>query len=254
MKTMNKLLTGFVMLTLIMGMAFAGSAFAAGNEVKLIKSTLYLGSFGSVGFSGDIEVENISPTKTVTVHYTTDNTNWYSTNASYVGPTSGSYEQWNFTVSTSWLNNIHPELDGLSFIKFYIEYNVSGSTYYDNNGGSDYYNEPFISGPGSTILSARNVLSSFGEVLSSTNFRGSVLVKNLAPTKTVKILYTTNNWATTQTGFASYTGAANNFGSAEHWNYSFTVPSGSTVKFKIEYTVSGSTYVDDNYGATYTAT
>ncbi|MBW7474567.1 CBM21 domain-containing protein [Paenibacillus oenotherae] len=253
MKSIQKILTGFVMLTLIMGVAFAGSAFAAG-EVRLIQSNLYLGPYGYVGFSGQIEVQNIAPTKTVTVHYTTDNTNWYSKNASYVGPTSGSYERWDFAVSTSSLNNTNPELYGLSFIKFYLEYNVSGSTYYDNNGGSDYYNEPYSFGPSSTILSARNVLSNYGQVTSSTNFNGSVIVKNIAFAKTVKILYTTNNWSTTQTGFASYTGAANNFGTAEHWNYSFTVPSGSTVKFKIEYTVGGSTYVDDNYGATYTAT
>ncbi|CAH1224931.1 hypothetical protein PAECIP111893_05193 [Paenibacillus plantiphilus] len=253
MKSIKKLLTSFVMLTLIMGISFAGSAFASG-EVKLIQSNLYLYKYGYVGFSGEVEVQNIAPTKTVTVHYTTDNTNWYSTSASYVGPTSGSYEKWNFAVSTSSINNTNPELLGLTFIKFYIEYNVSGSTYYDNNGGSDYYNEPFSFGPGSTILGAPNVVNNFGQVTSSTNFNGSVTVKNIAFAKTVKILYTTNNWATTQTGFASYSGAANNFGSAEFWNYSFTVPGGSTVKYKIEYTVGGSTYVDDNYGATYTAT
>lgn len=252
MNSIKKLLTSFVMLTLIMGVAFAGSAFAAG-EVRLIQSGLYTGSYGYVGFSGEVEVQNIAPTKTVTVHYTTNNINWYSKSATYVGPTSGSYEKWLFTVATSSLNNTNPELHGLSFIKFYIEYNVAGSTYYDNNGGSDYYNEPYSFGPSSYILNARNVQSNFGQVTSGTNFNGSAIVKNLAFAKTVKILYTTNNWTTTQTGFASYAGAANNFGTVEYWNYSFTVPSGSTVKFKIEYTVGGSTYVDDNYGATYTA-
>lgn len=253
MKSMKKTIFSIIMLTFVFGAAFGGSAFASGNEVKLLYSTITKGSYGFVGFRGDIEIENLGPTKTVSVHYTTDNINWYDTDASYVGPLNSTHEKWSFNISTSTFTTDHPELKGMSFIKFAIQYDVNGQTYWDNNGTLDYYNEFPFAGSISTILGKPNVLDSFGYVNSSGNFHGQVNVKNLAPTKVVKILYSTDNWATTQTGYATYGNSINYADEVEFWNFNFTV-SGTNVKYKIEYSVGGSTYIDDNYGNNYTAT
>lgn len=253
MKSMKKVLFSIIMFTLVFGAAFASSAFASGNEVKLIDSTITKGSYGFIGFRGAIEVENLGPVKTVSVHYTTDDITWYNTNASYVGPTDSTHEKWSFNISTNTFTTDHPELKTMDYIKFAIRYDVNGQTYWDNNGTLNYFNEWPVGNTISTILPHLNVLSSGGDVYSaSSTFGGQVLVKNLAYTKVVKILYTTNNWATTQTGYASFGNIVNYANDVEAWNYSFSV-SGTSVKYKIEYTVGGSTYVDDNYGNTYTA-
>lgn len=254
MKSMKKVILGIIMLTFVFGAAFAGSAFASGSEVELLDSTITKGSYGFVGFRGNIEVENLGPTKTVSVHYTTDNINWYDTNASYVGPTSSTHEKWSFDISTNTFTTDHPELKTMSSIKFALRYDVNGLTYWDNNGSLDYYNEFPVSNTISTIFGKLNVLNSFGYVTTTGNdFFGKVHVRNIAPTKVVKILYTTNNWATTQTGYATYTGSINYANDVESWDFNFTV-SGTSVKYKIEYSVGGSTYIDDNYGNNYTAT
>ncbi|CAH1209723.1 hypothetical protein PAECIP111893_03107 [Paenibacillus plantiphilus] len=253
MKSMKKILFSIIMLTLVFGAILSSSAFAAGNEVKLLDSTITKGSYGFVGFRGDIEVENLGPTKTVQVHYTTDNVNWYNTYASYVGPTGSTHEKWSFSISTNAFTTDHAELKGMSFIKFALRYDVNGSTYWDNNGSLDYYNTFPFAGTISTILGKPNVLNSFGYATSGGSFYGKINVKNLAPTKVVKVLYTTNNWATTQTGYATFGAFINYANEVEYWDFNFSV-SGTSVKYKIEYTVGGSTYIDDNYGYNYTAT
>ncbi|MNP74607.1 putative phosphatase regulatory subunit [compost metagenome] len=87
--------------------------------------------------------------------------------------------------------------------------------------------------------------------LSNGEFNGTIYVKNLNPTKTVKVTYSTDNWATTQEAFATYNGSLNNFNSVERWSYSFNVPGAADVKYAISYTTGGQTYWDNNYGQNY---
>ncbi|MNB75965.1 putative phosphatase regulatory subunit [compost metagenome] len=252
MKAIKKLFAGLMMFTLIFGVSFAGSAFASGDEVKLIDSDVsVIYKPGYVGFSGNIDVANLGTVKNVTVHYTTDNTNWYDTSASYVGPTDGTHEKWNFSIFTNDSTTDHSELKNLSFVKFAIKYEVNNQTYWDNNGGVNYYNEVNSTVPlDSVILGLPNVLNA-KSTLSNGEFSGNIYVKNLSSTKTVKVVYTTDNWATVQEGFATYNGSLNNFNSVERWSYSFNVPGAADVKYAISYTVGGQTYWDNNYGHNY---
>ncbi|USB33739.1 carbohydrate-binding protein [Paenibacillus sp. YPG26] len=250
---MKKLFAGLMMFSLILGITFTGSAFASSNEVKLIDSDVsVIYKNGYVGFSGNIEVANLGPVKNVTVHYTTNNTTWYDTSASYVGPTDASHEKWHFGIFTNDATNAaHPELKNLNSIKFAIKYEVNGQTYWDNNGGANYYNEVNRSYPiTSIILGEPNVLNASSS-LSNGTFSGNIYVKNLNAVKTVKVRYTTDNWATTHEGSATYTGPLNNFNSVEGWKYSFDVPGAANVKYAISYTTDGQTYWDNNYGHNY---
>ncbi|MOA00074.1 putative phosphatase regulatory subunit [compost metagenome] len=128
---------------------------------------------------------------------------------------------------------------------------VNGNTYWDNNGGSNYYNERSNNSLSSIILGKANVLRAYDDLLNDT-FSGGVYVKNITPTKTVKIVYTTDNWATTNEGYATYTAMANNFNSAEIWTFNFSVTGATEVKYAISYSTGGSTYWDNNYGNNYT--
>lgn len=252
MKAIKKLLAGLMVFTLVLGVSFAGSAFASGDEVKLIDSEVsVIYKPGYVGFSGDIEVANLGPEKNVTVHYTTDDTTWYDTSANYVGPTDGSHEKWRFSISTNGSTTDHTELKDLRSIKFAIKYEVNNQTYWDNNGSANYYNEVNRNYPlRSVILGAPNVFNA-NSTLSNGEFSGNIYVKNLNPEKKVKILYTTDDWATTREAYAVYTGPLNNFNSVENWNYSINVPGATNVKYAISYTTAGQTYWDNNYGHNY---
>nr|P07683.2 RecName: Full=Glucoamylase 1; Short=Gluc 1; AltName: Full=1,4-alpha-D-glucan glucohydrolase; AltName: Full=Glucan 1,4-alpha-glucosidase; Contains: RecName: Full=Glucoamylase 2; Short=Gluc 2; Contains: RecName: Full=Glucoamylase 3; Short=Gluc 3; Flags: Precursor [Rhizopus arrhizus]BAA00033.1 glucoamylase [Rhizopus arrhizus]BAP05656.1 glucoamylase [synthetic construct] len=82
-------------------------------------------------FSGKIYVKNIAYSKKVTVIYADGSDNWNNNGntiaASYSAPISGSnYEYWTFSAS----------INGIK--EFYIKYEVSGKTYYDNNNSANY--------------------------------------------------------------------------------------------------------------------
>lgn len=252
MKAMKKWFASLTLFAVLFGITFAGSAFASGNEVQLIDSQVFTYKYGYTEFSGNIEVENLGYSKQVTVHYTTDDVNWYDTSANYVGATDGTHEKWNFLISTSSLTSDHPELKNLATVKFAIKYEVNGNTYWDNNGGANYTNSPYSAGSSSVILGKPNVLHKYGQ-LSNGTFSGYVYVKNLNPVKTVKIRYTTDNWATYTDGTATYTSPANNYNSVEGWSFNFNVPGAAQVKYAVAYTVNGVTYWDNNYGNNYTA-
>ncbi|GAB1518577.1 hypothetical protein RhiTH_001639 [Rhizoctonia solani] len=97
------------------------------SEVKLQSYTLNGNSF-----SGSIYIKNIAYQKVVTVIYSNAANSWVSgqsVSASYSGSISGSnYETWTFSGTI-----------GSGGIKqFYIRYDVSGTSYYDNNGTKNY--------------------------------------------------------------------------------------------------------------------
>ncbi|MNP30959.1 putative phosphatase regulatory subunit [compost metagenome] len=176
---------------------------------------------------------------------------WYDIDAHYVGPTSSTHEKWSFSIYTSSLTKDHPELKYLNYVKFAIKYKVNGVTYWDNNNSLNYYNEPNTVHPNSAILGNVKVLKAY-DYLYGGSFSGAVYVQNMDPTKIVKIVYTTDNWATVKEGYATYVNRSNNFNTVELWSYQFNVPGATEVKYAISYSSAGSTYWDNNYGSNYT--
>ncbi|KAG8681645.1 glycoside hydrolase 15 protein, partial [Ceratobasidium sp. 423] len=97
------------------------------TEIKLQNYTL-----SGSSFSGYIYIKNIAYAKVVTVIYSNAANSWVSgqsISASYSGSISGSnYETWAFSGTI-----------GSGGIKqFYLRYDVSGTSYYDNNGTNNY--------------------------------------------------------------------------------------------------------------------
>ncbi|KAJ3133942.1 glycoside hydrolase 15 protein [Physocladia obscura] len=80
--------------------------------------------------SGTLWVQNIAYTKVVQVIYSTANGDWNNNgnviNAVYQAPSTNGYETWTFSAAVS------------SIAEFYVKYQVSGNTYYDNNNSQNY--------------------------------------------------------------------------------------------------------------------
>lgn len=252
MRKMKRIFTVLLLSAIVSVVSFISSASASGNEVQLIQSNIETYNYGQVIFSGSIEVENLGFSKDVTVHYTTDDITWYETDASYVRPTDSSHEQWNFSIETSDALPEHPELDDLDFVRFAIEYNVNSNTYWDNNNSLNYYNKPTQIGSFSIYLGNVNVIKYSSHLIRDYGYV-DLHLKNLGPIKTVKIVYTIDNWVTTNESYASYSSPSNFHNSVEHWGSYLPVPYGTTeIEYAISYTVNGSTYWDNNYGNNYT--
>ena len=99
--------------------------------VKLYYAKLVQGTYG-ISTTGYIAIKNIAYQKDVTVHYSIDNGITQQTaTASYLRTNTDGYEVWSFNI---------PEVAGQFYTEnsFYIQYNVNGQTYYDNNGGNNY--------------------------------------------------------------------------------------------------------------------
>ncbi|MCX7922198.1 MAG: CBM21 domain-containing protein [Clostridia bacterium] len=240
-KTFSKLLSltmAFCMLFVAASGVFVKTAQAATKPVELYyaKSPQYnpVGSFFAEGY---VAIQNLGAIKKVTVRYTYNGSDWYDVAASYFRTTSDGLESWYFKT---------PSTDGSSTCTFAIKYDVNGTTYWDNNGGNNYK----LAWYAPTFVLQKSVVIKDRVIKNDTSFSGTIVLKNLAYNKQVKVRYTTNNWATYKDVSATFGTDLGN--GLESWNFTDVIPSGSTVKFSIYYIVNGVTYWDNNFGANYT--
>ena len=219
------------------------------TPVKLIYAKPVYRGMG-LGAQGYVEVENIAYTKNITIHYTIDNETWSDCFATYLQPTHGNYEAWSFETPIMGIG--HRGHGTITFaIKYEVEVNGSTQTYWDNNNGQNYSVAAGYSTTSRYDIGNGGAADFYSYRYSDTQVQGAVQLKNLAYEKVVKIVYTTDNWATTNEAYASYTSTFEENSNIEIWNYSFDAPT-DEITYKIEYTVNGTTYVDDNFGNYYT--
>jgi hypothetical protein len=170
------------------------------------------------------------------------NSTWSTFPATYAAPTDGNFEAWEWKISLS------PYVTrNISQIEFYVEYIVNGTRYVDDNnasyyhvGGGPYAPQALLNKPAVKL----GVLN-----FSYDNLVGHVYLKNLAYHKDVKLVYTTDSWASVKTAPLNYSSTLDHTnGYLEIWD--FKVPVSTDVK-KVEaavmYTVDGVTYWDTNY-------
>lgn len=216
---------------------FSSQAFAAtSNDSPNVQ--LYYAQQGGPGeaaydgYFGSIAVKNLGYEKKVTLHYTQDGVNWSDSDASYskADPNDSEYDIWTFAI-----------LSPSSPITFTIKYEVNGQTYWDNNNGNDY----------SLNSSTHAVLGkSVIKTIKQYSFSPYIIyLKNISYEKTVKIRYTTDNWASYQESDATYYQAQN--ADIDEWTIPSSVPKGNNVRFEVLYTVNGTTYIDNNFGDFY---
>ena len=143
--------------------------------------------------------------------------------------------------------------------QFVIQYQVLGNTFWDNNFTFNYALDTGAAGSTDGVGSAvsnPNVLAVAWDVDAGGKLSVDVLVKNLAFTKQVAIVYTTDNWATSQNAFGVFQQGFPPFGSphqvnAELWVISAPVGVGQHGQFAVFYNVRGGTFWDNNFGQNY---
>lgn len=250
---------------LLAAIALAGVTLAAhaANEVKLIKVNSIFSSYKGPWLRGNFEVQvaNLAYVKNVAIHYKKTDGSWGNFPLSYNRPASAGNEVW-----SGWFSNTSggQDMPGVAEpIEFAVRYQVNGSVYWDNNGGTNYK----IAQNGGTILIDRNVYNAiYSPSVANTNaVSGYVTVKNNAPVKQVQVHYTLDNWTTVHIANATFNPAfwnggysnapnPNNYG-FEEWSWEVPVGnSATTVKYAIKYTVNGVSYWDNNFGRNYETT
>jgi len=236
-----------LVLALLIGIfAMVPSASAVSDRpVKLIYAKPGHTSSG-VTATGYVEVENIAYNKSVTIHYSFDGTDWLDCAAEYYKPTWGNYEAWKFetTGKPALLSQV-----GIVTIQFAIKYEVNGQTYWDNNNGNNYFVKVNKYLPDQFDFGVGGVANYYANVYNGAT-EGYLQLKDLGDSKDVKVIYTTDNWSTSNQVNAQ---EQYSFYQSEVEMWEFTLPTtSSNLKYKLSYTVNGTTYVDDNFGNYYT--
>jgi len=200
---------------------------------------------------GDVAIDNIAYDKIVRLHYSQAGGAWQTVDASYVRTAPDGKEVWHF-ISTPTVGRVNGSPTSYNtHWDFAIEYQVNGSTYWDNNSGNNYYLSFTMGGtdPVPYVLK-KSALILDHKYKNDISFDGQIVLKNLAFNKEVVVRYSIDDWATYSETSAGYTYSMEN--DLEVWTFNQAAPAGSTVKFAIRYTVNGITYWDNNFGVNYT--
>ncbi|AGC47954.1 endonuclease/exonuclease/phosphatase [Myxococcus stipitatus DSM 14675] len=230
------------------------SALAA-DEVRLLEAVSTVSSYRGNTWQDVtylLVVKNLAYEKQVVIHDKQPDGSWLDLSASYVGGAGAGQELWKVTRQyPSWGTAPQPTRD----LEFVARLTVNGQTYWDNNAGANYHlgraDGPLL--PRVNVLVATSVWQSNGDV------DIGIDVKNLAYSKSVTVVYSTDDWATSHevaasfvpgysVGYASV--ASPNAQNVERWQA--RIPPGSgTPRYYIRYQVGGQTYWDSHFGQNY---
>ena len=208
-------------------------------EFGLAISSSHPSGTGSYTYEGKFEivVENLAYEKDVGV-LARVGSGWTNINAHYAGSLPDNRELW-----------IAPATN--SEDEFVARYSVDGTTYWDNNAGKNY---PFPKAFDEFVALAGDhykvVLGDAG--LAGGTLKVNIGAQNLAYDKTLGIVFTTNNWATSHTEFAHYSYTMES--GLEVWQANAAVGAASEVQFAIFYQVLGNEYWDNNFWRNYRVT
>jgi hypothetical protein len=241
-----KKIQGFVMAAL----ALVGSVATADPvELQYAAGDYYPTGTGSYSYRAfyTIAIDYLAHQKVVGIWGRTAGTNtWGFYPGNFAESVPGNKEIW--TVNSS-----------VPIDQFVIKYELPGTTHWDNNAGDNYALQPY----GETKMIGRPSVIHGGSYISGTggtkNLIVSIGVKNLAYTKEVGIVYTTDGWLTANTAFGYYNTShlpANHPGQpqAETWRIDVPIGVASSVEFAIFYKVNGNTYWANNFSRNYKVT
>jgi hypothetical protein len=241
------------------------NAFAKEVELFSAESTSYYYEGGMQSASFQILVENLAYEKKVFLHYSIEGGQWRTIEGSYIAPVNYNRELWEVTFTTP-----------LSYggdIEYVIGYEVNGVTYWDNNNGENYTiglnDGVYLNKTNVLSLRNRNSLNSIDteEVRPEhniINFKVTAAVNNLAYDKTVTVVYTIDNWETTEEFSLSFVSSwsygyttvySPNPLNVEIWQNSVFIHVGeksSELKYYIKYQTDDNIYYDNNFTMDYT--
>lgn len=208
-------------------------------SLRLVQSSSFPSGTGSYSYRGSyqIVVENLAYSKQVSVVAKVGG-NWQEIPASYVESMPGNLELWTASASNS-------------EDQFAVKYTVLGNTYWDNNAGWNYtFPKAFDEFNAITGRSCPVVLGQAS--ISSGQLTVLAGVQDLAYTKVVGIVYTTDGWATSHTAYGSYYWTMSS--GLEVWRVQVDVGTATDVLFAVFYFVSGNEYWDNNFWRNYNVT
>lgn len=240
------------------------NASTASREIELISASAFAQDYiKAVVFKRNflIRVKNLGFQKTIHVrHKKTDGT-WTDIPASYQKTTSAGDEIWSaatleqFTISG--MTSIYAD-------EFALQYRVNQSTFWDNNNGQNYRlnkDDGVLLGNNISILQYSYKTEKTAD---AKKIRLNLDLRNIAYQKSVKIVYTTNNWQTSSTLNASFVTPyipENSFGpkpnpnvwGVERWAAEIVLPLSfnGNCDWAVSYTVNGNTYWDNHFGSNY---
>ena len=252
------------------------------DEIKLLHAssmyTSYRGA-GSQAVKLNILVKKSDSEKEVVVHLREPNEEWSYYNASYLKEAAEGYEIWSFYKSYCSGYTCGPQdygvnsLDKTGDVFFAVKLISNGSEYWDNNSGNNYH---FSRNDGHLLTSPEIYHAEKGNVVNYSYIgkrvlQGKVVVKNIAADKDIKVIYSSDGWNTVHAGSTKflephqvntvYTSVENpNIHGTEVWGFGeegygidlVDIPDAIKIEYKIQYTVDGQTYIDDNFGHNYT--
>lgn len=217
-------------------------------------------------------VEDLAFDKDVFLHYKTAEGTWTSTALSYKGDTGAGKEIWAYNL-TQTITGPYAVDEPLN-LEFALNYQVNGSSYWDNNDTQNYYIE---AGSGEYTPKAIVLDSGYARAPYEYNYNGNTaqvggslslnfIVPNWGYSKKVEVHYSYDNWATSYVGEATFQPSKfegyswvryPNSNNMEIWSF-FTGgeeaqnENADTVQFAVKYTVNGATYWNNNDGANFT--
>ena len=237
-------------------LGFTSTPALAADEVRLLKAVSTVSTrYGQVSqdVSYTLVVKNLAYEKFVYIQQKQPDGTWVLLPASYVGPAGTGFELWKVTRQyASWGTDPQPTRD----LEFVARFVVGGVSYWDNNGGANYH----LGRADGPLLNRPNVLVDGSFWRDTGDLDVSIDVKNLAYTKNVTVVYTTDGWATSHEAPASYVSGythgyayiqSPNAKGVERWQAHIPAVSGSVLRFAVRYEVNGQTYWDNNFGYDY---
>ncbi len=241
----------------------SASKLSTGVNVKLYTAwTSYNAKYGYYLYTRRFQVEdrNLAFDKKVFISHEMIDGSWKDFPMTYVSSTPDNSEIWAADLSATNFGENPSMYFGDEFV---ARYEVQGNKYWDNNNNQNYKMDVL---EGTYLRSDVNVAVDryYSSLYSYSNyFSIHADVRNIAYSKQVSVIYSTDGWASNHTvalNFAPYltVGAMQTLNSPnkhgiERWIANLTADSTvKKVEFAVSYKVNGATYWDNNFGKNYT--
>jgi hypothetical protein len=209
-------------------------------EVRLVTSSSFPSGTGSFNYRGEyfMVVQNIAFEKQVAIHgRTPSGPTFADRGAIFQESLPDGRELWKLTTADE-------------MVEFVGKYTVSGTTFFDNNGGANYKQPQVFDEFDALIGRVPQVVHATSGFSDATHISVTAALKNLAFAKQVGILFTTTNWATSGVAFGSFSHMLK--AGDEVWTVNAPVGTANRVDFAIFYRVSGQEFWDNNFWRNYT--
>jgi hypothetical protein len=243
----------------------------ADSEVSLLSAMSRVYSYRGLGGQEArfvIKVGNLAPDKTVNIYYQAHDGQWLDVPANYLGQAGDGKEVWQAsmtlcTVVYSWNCDEVTATD----LEFAVRVEANGQVFWDNNNQENYHlgrNDGYIlSADYQVVMNAKGEIRCDTQMASCDLEGGRILLQNLAPLKTVTLVYTLDDWQTSAQVTAEFIDTSGlhplsrftNPGvqGGELWRFSIlSLPANAhDLEYFVEYDFGGPVAVDNNYEQNY---